>query len=98
MRTGPGVALQAVALLISGVYYSIDVLPPWLHIFSHASPATYVLEGIRGAIINGDGVSANAGKLAILAGFGALMLPGSILLFAVAERWAKKTGKLKRQG
>jgi ABC-2 type transport system permease protein len=90
--------VQAVVLLISGVYYSIDVLPPWLRVFSHASPATYVLEGIRGAIINGDGFSANADKLAILAGFGALMLPGSILLFAVAERWAKKTGKLKRQG
>jgi hypothetical protein len=74
------------------------VLPPWLRIFSHASPATYVLEGIRGAIINGDGFSANADKLAILAGFGALMLPGSIVLFAIAERWAKKTGKLKRQG
>ncbi len=90
--------VQAVVLLISGVYYSIDVLPPWLRVFSHASPATYVLEGIRGAIINGDCFSANADKLAILAGFGALMLPGSILLFAVAERWAKKTGKLKRQG
>ncbi len=53
--------VQAVVLLISGVYYSIDVLPPWLRIFSHISPATYMLEGIRDALINGDGFSANAG-------------------------------------
>lgn len=90
--------VQAVVLLISGVYYSTDVLPAWLRIFSFLSPATYVLEGIRAAIIDGDNFSANADQLAILAGFGALLLPGSIAVFAVAERWAKKTGKLKRQG
>lgn len=90
--------VQAVVLLISGVYYSTDVLPPWLRIFAQGSPATYVLEGIRGAIINGDGLSANADQLVILAGFGLLLLPGSILVFAIAEKWAKKTGKLKRQG
>lgn len=90
--------VQAVVLLISGVYYSTDVLPAWLRVFSFLSPATYVLEGIRGAIIDGDGVSANADQLAILAVFGAILLPGSIAVFAVAERWAKKTGKLKRQG
>jgi ABC-2 type transport system permease protein len=90
--------LQAVVLLISGVYYSTDVLPAWLRVFSFLSPATYVLEGIRGAIIDGDNFSANADQLGILALFGAVMLPGSIAVFAVAERWAKKTGKLKRQG
>jgi ABC-2 type transport system permease protein len=90
--------VQAVVLLISGVYYSTDVLPAWLRVFSFLSPATYVLEGIRGAIINGDNLSANADQLGILAIFGAVLLPGSIAVFAVAERWAKKTGKLKRQG
>ncbi len=29
---------------------------------------------------------------------GALLVPGGIGVFAVAERWAKKTGRLKRQG
>jgi ABC-2 type transport system permease protein len=90
--------VQAFVLLISGVYYSTEVLPSWLQVLSVLSPATYVLEGIRGAIIDGDGLSANADQFAILALFGAILLPGSIAVFAVAERWAKKTGKLKRQG
>ncbi|HEY5641066.1 MAG TPA: ABC transporter permease [Dehalococcoidia bacterium] len=90
--------VQAVVLLISGVYYSVEVLPGWLQIFSHASPATYVLNGIRGAIIEGDSVGALAETLAILGAFGAFLVPFSVLVFAVAERWAKRTGKLKRQG
>jgi ABC-2 type transport system permease protein len=90
--------VQAVVLLISGVYYSVDVLPLWLQVFSHASPATYILDGIRGAIIDGDSVTDMAGTLGILAAFGAAMIPGSIAVFAMAERWAKRTGKLKRQG
>jgi ABC-2 type transport system permease protein len=90
--------VQAAVLLISGVYYSVDVLPGWLQLFSYGSPATYVLDGIRGALIDGDGVGDSLGTLAILAVFGALLMPLSIGVFAVAERWAKKTGKLKRQG
>ncbi len=90
--------LQALVLLVSGVYYGVDVLPAWLRVFSYVSPATYILNGIRGAIIDGDGVADLAGTLAMLALFGAVLVPGSIAVFAVAERWAKKTGKLKRQG
>jgi ABC-2 type transport system permease protein len=90
--------IQAVVLLISGVYYSVDVLPPWLRVLSYISPATYFLDGIRGAIIDGDGVQDLFGTLGILVLFGAVLVPGSIAVFAVAEKWARKTGQLKRQG
>ena len=90
--------IQAVVLLISGVYYSVDVLPPWLRVFSYISPATYFLDGIRGAIIDGDGVRDLLGTLATLVLFGVILVPGSIAAFAVAEKWARKTGQLKRQG
>ena len=45
--------LQSVLLLISGVYYSIDVLPGWMQVLSHLSPATYVLDGVRSGLIDG---------------------------------------------
>jgi ABC-2 type transport system permease protein len=90
--------LQALVLLISGVYYSVKVLPGWLQTVSHASPATYLLAGIRGAVMDGRGFGQQDGNLAILAVFGVLMIPGALLAFAAAERWAKKTGRLKRQG
>jgi ABC-2 type transport system permease protein len=89
---------QAVILLVSGVYYSVEVLPEWLQFFSYISPATYLLDGIRAAIIDGEGLSGVWDELLILAGFGALLVPGAIAVFAVAEKYAKKTGQLKRQG
>jgi ABC-2 type transport system permease protein len=89
---------QAVILLVSGVYYSVEVLPEWLQVFSYISPATYLLDGIRAAIIDGETLAGVADELAILAVFGALLVPGAIGVFAVAEKYAKKTGQLKRQG
>ncbi len=45
--------LQSVLLLVSGVYYSVEVLPEWMQVLSRLSPATYVLEGIRAGLIDG---------------------------------------------
>jgi ABC-2 type transport system permease protein len=89
---------QAVILLVSGVYYSVEVLPAWLQVFSYISPATYLLDGIRAAIIDGENLAGVADELAMLTLFGIVLVPGSIAVFAVAERYAKKTGQLKRQG
>src|SRR3990170_1237539 len=90
--------VQASLLLVSGVYYEVSVLPAWLQVFSHISPATYILRGIRGAIIDGSSLSDLAPTLGWLAIFGAVLVPASLLVFTWAERYAKKTGKLKRQG
>ena len=90
--------VQAIVLLVSGVYYSVDVLPPWLRIFSAISPATYILDGIRGSLIDGKSVADLGGILLTLALFGLLLVPGGIGVFTIGERWAKRTGRLKRQG
>jgi ABC-2 type transport system permease protein len=90
--------VQALVLLVSGVYYNVSVLPGWLQVASHVSPATYLLRGIRDALLNGSGVSNQAGTIGILVIFGVVLVPASLLVFGLAERWAKKTGRLKRQG
>ena len=90
--------VQAAVLLISGVYYSVDVLPGWLQTLARLSPATYVLRGIRSALIDGHGLPAQVWTLTILAVFGAVTVPLSLWAFSAAERWAKRTGRLKRQG
>lgn len=90
--------IQAVILLISGVYYSVDVLPGWLQPLSDISPATYILDGIRAALIDGAGIGDLKREFVALAVLGGVLVPLSLLVFAVAERWAKQTGKLKRQG
>jgi ABC-2 type transport system permease protein len=90
--------VQALVLLVSGVYYGIDVLPGWLQICSHLSPATYMLRGLRSAVIDGSGIGSETRTLVVLGVFGLVMVPGSLAAFARAEHWAKKTGRLKRQG
>ncbi len=45
--------LQSALLLVSGVYYSIEVLPEWMQVLARLSPATYVLEGMRAGLIEG---------------------------------------------
>jgi ABC-2 type transport system permease protein len=90
--------VQAAILLVSGVYYSVDVLPGWMQVLSYASPATYILDGVRGAIQHGQSVRDLWQELAVLTLSGALLVPLSMAVFNIAERWAKKTGRLKRMG
>jgi ABC-2 type transport system permease protein len=90
--------VQASLLLVSGVYYEVEVLPAWLQAVSVISPATYFLDGIRSAMMDGHGVVDLAGTLGVLAAFGVVLVPLSVATFAWAESYAKKTGKLKRQG
>jgi ABC-type multidrug transport system permease subunit len=45
--------LQSCLLLVSGVYYSTDILPGWMQLMSRISPATYVLDAVRKALIDG---------------------------------------------
>jgi ABC-2 type transport system permease protein len=90
--------VQAVVLLVSGVYYSLDTLPGWLAVVSHISPATYLLRAVREAAIEGASVADLAGDLGVMLVFAVVLIPGSIAVFSAAERWAKRTGRLKRQG
>ena len=43
--------ISSILLLVSGVYYPIAVLPDWMEPLAAVSPATYVLEGMRAAIL-----------------------------------------------
>ena len=97
---GPQMTLviQVSLLLVSGVYYGVEVLPGWLQPLSYVSPVTYILDGVRGAIQRGESIADLRGELALLALFGALLVPLGLVVFAIAERWAKKTGRLKRMG
>ena len=90
--------LQSCLLLVSGVYYSIDVLPPWMQVLSHLSPATYVLEGVRAGLIDGTPVNELLGDVWPLVVMGTVLIPFGLWAFGRAERYAKRTGKLKRVG
>jgi ABC-2 type transport system permease protein len=50
-----GFIAQGMLLVVSGIYYSVDVLPRPMQWVATISPATYALDGIRDAILEGAG-------------------------------------------
>lgn len=88
----------ALLLLVSGVYYPVDVLPEVLQKLAVVSPATYVLRGVRAALLDGVGVSAVLPEIVSALLIGLVTIPVGLWVFGLAERYAKRTGKLHRSG
>ena len=53
-----GFVAQGTLLVVSGVYYPVEVLPQWMQAIATISPATYALDGIREAILEAQGLTA----------------------------------------
>ncbi|HJW48397.1 MAG TPA: ABC transporter permease [Candidatus Limnocylindria bacterium] len=90
--------VQAVVLLVSGVYYPTNVLPAWMQVLSTISPATYVIEGMRMALLDGANLVTLWPKVWPALVVGVLSVPLGLRLFVEVERYAKRTGRLKRSG
>jgi ABC-2 type transport system permease protein len=90
--------VQAVVLLVSGVYYPISVLPGWMQVLATISPATYVIEGMRLALLEGADLVALWPKVWPALVVGVVSVPLGLRLFVAVERYAKRTGRLKRSG
>jgi len=90
--------MQSVLLLVSGVYYSINILPGWMQVISHLSPATYAIDGVRRGLIDGVPLTQLGGDIWPLLVMGTVFIPFGLWAFGAAERYAKRTGKLKRVG
>jgi ABC-2 type transport system permease protein len=90
--------VSALLLLVSGVYYPVNVLPDWMQKLAAVSPVTYGLEGTRAALRDGAGVVELWGSIWPLLVMGVVFVPLGIWVFHLGERYAKRTGKLKRSG
>jgi ABC-2 type transport system permease protein len=93
-----GFIAQGILLVVSGVYYPVSVLPEWMQALATISPATYALDGMRDAIINGDGLSKMWDEIWPLIVIGIVSVPLGLEVFRRGERYAKRHGKLKRSG
>jgi ABC-2 type transport system permease protein len=93
-----GFVAQGMLLVVSGVYYPTSVLPEWMQWVSVISPATYALDGIRDAILEGDGVAEMGDEIWPLLVIGAVAVPLGLAIFRAGEKHAKQHGKLKRSG
>ena len=90
--------IQSCLLLVSGVYYPVTILPEWMQVLSRFSPATYVLDGVRAGLLDGTPVTSLMYDVVPLIVMGIVLIPAGLYAFGRAERYAKRTGKLKRVG
>ncbi len=88
----------AILLLVSGVYYPVDVLPGLLQKMAVYSPATYVLDGTRKAFLEGTPTLQLWQYIWPTLLMGLVAIPLGLWVFGLAERYAKRTGKLHRNG
>lgn len=88
----------AVLLLVSGVYYPISVLPEFLQKLAIISPATYVLDGTRLALLEGTSTVDLWSYIWPTLILGLIAIPVGLKIFSLAERYAKRAGKLHRNG
>ena len=54
-------------ILIAGVFYDADEAPAVIRDIAQALPLTHLIEGLSGAMIDGESVAANATALLVLA-------------------------------
>lgn len=90
--------VTAVLLLVSGIYYKVDVLPGWLQPLAVVSPVTYALDGIRKMLLDGASFGSQWHNVWPLLIMGLIFPPLGLWLFHAGEMFAKRTGRLKRSG
>ena len=90
--------VHEVVLLNSGVYSPVSVLPAWMQVLSTISPATYVIRGMRSALMDGADLASLWPEVWPALVVGLISIPLGLRLFVAVERYAKKTGRLKRSG
>jgi ABC-2 type transport system permease protein len=80
--------------LLGGVFYPVAVLPAWLKAVAQFLPITYCLEGMRRALLAGDGVAELWRETLVLLLFAGVGLPLALALFRWSVHRAKLTGAL----
>jgi ABC-2 type transport system permease protein len=86
--------LGGMGTMLGGAYFPIDVLPGWLRQVSFLIPITYSLDALRLTILQGYSVEKVAHPLLVLALMAAILLPGSLAIFAAMVRKGRVEGTL----
>jgi ABC-2 type transport system permease protein len=86
--------LDTATYLFSGVVYPVEVLPSTLQWLSRLLPATHALKALRGAALQGQGLSELLPSLLALALFSLVLWPIAALALTLARRHVEHTGTL----
>jgi len=82
------------SMLLGGVYYPVSILPGWLRPVSSLLPLTSSLEGMRRALLAGEGPAGMTHELVVLGAYCILSVPAGILTYRWAMRRSRRDGLL----
>lgn len=85
--------IGSLSVLLSGVYYPVEILPKPLQTAADALPLTYVLRALREALLGGAGAPLEH-ALVVLGALTVVLVPVSLLTFGWAVRRAQREGSL----
>ena len=89
-----GWLIGAGSSLLGGLYFPISILPGWVQKISYIFPATYSLEGMWLALLQGQGLRQLSSVIVMLTVFTVVLLPISLVAFNYAVNRAKIDGSL----
>jgi ABC-2 type transport system permease protein len=79
---------------LSGTMFPVQSLPRPLELLARAVPLTYAIDGMRRALLEGQSTRAMAPTLAVLAGFGVVLVPLAVAALSLSLRRARQNGTL----
>jgi ABC-2 type transport system permease protein len=74
--------------------FPIQSLPRPLEFLARSLPLTYAIDGMRRALLEGQSMTEMAATLAVLAGFGIILLPLALAALSLSLRRARQNGTL----
>ena len=94
-RGGSAVGLVAFLLVVSSTsYFPVDVLPAWVQPIVDLNPLTITLEGLRGALLGGQGWEALWPALLGIIPLSAASMMAGMAAFRLALRRERRRGTL----
>lgn len=97
-RTPLNLFMSIVAPIVAGVYFPIEILPPWILTLSYFLPHTFGFQAVRMVLLAGDSLSNPTVSFSLIALsiYCMIIITLGILLFSRGLRKAEKDGNLSR--
>jgi ABC-2 type transport system permease protein len=86
--------VRGMVMIFCGITYPITILPGWMQEIARWLPQTYIIHGLRTALLEDSNLAALGPDLKALAIFGVAWLTFGFLVFNWMERHARRSGAI----
>lgn len=86
--------VRGLVMVFCGITFPVSILPGWMQAAATGLPQTYIIHGVRQAVLESAGFASIRADLVALLLFGLFWLATGYLLFVWMERRARRTGAI----